>query len=75
MATRTATRIVDCDSHIVPRVDLDSLRGLLPDGLTEQARDMYAPGSPALGRASLFARVRRQARRSDASRSATPKSG
>ena len=26
MATRTATRIVDCDSHIVPRVDLDSLR-------------------------------------------------
>ena len=42
MATRTATRIVDCDSHIVPRVDLDSLRDLLPDGLTAQARDMYA---------------------------------
>lgn len=37
-----ATRIVDCDSHIVPRVDLDSLRDLLPEGLTPQARDMYA---------------------------------
>jgi predicted TIM-barrel fold metal-dependent hydrolase len=39
---RIATTIVDCDSHIVPRVNLDSLRDLLPDGLTEQARDMYA---------------------------------
>jgi predicted TIM-barrel fold metal-dependent hydrolase len=40
--SRIATKIVDCDSHIVPRVDLDSLGDLLPQGLTAQARDMYA---------------------------------
>ncbi len=40
--TRIATKIVDCDSHFVPRVDLDSLKDLLPDGLSPQARDMYA---------------------------------
>lgn len=40
--TQIATKIVDCDSHIVPRVDLDSLSDLLPEGLTRQARDMYA---------------------------------
>ena len=42
MATRIATQVVDCDSHIVPRVDLDSLKDLLPDGLSPAARDMYA---------------------------------
>lgn len=40
--TQIGTKIVDCDSHIVPRIDLDSLRDLLPPGLTEQQRDMYA---------------------------------
>ena len=42
MATKIATQIVDCDSHIVPRVDMDSFESLMPDGLTAQARDMYA---------------------------------
>ena len=42
MATQNATKIVDCDSHIVPRVDLDSFKDLLPEGLTPQARDVYA---------------------------------
>jgi len=42
MVPGLSTPIVDCDSHIVPRVDLDSLKELLPDGLTTQARDMYA---------------------------------
>jgi aminocarboxymuconate-semialdehyde decarboxylase len=41
-AVGIATKIVDCDSHFVPRIDLDSLKDLLPDGLTPQARDMYA---------------------------------
>lgn len=40
--SQIATKIVDCDSHIVPRVDLDSIKDLLPAGLTPQARDMYA---------------------------------
>lgn len=39
--SRIATTIVDCDSHIVPRVDLDSLKDLLPEGLSLEARDMY----------------------------------
>ncbi|MEA2639741.1 MAG: hypothetical protein QOF51_1135 [Chloroflexota bacterium] len=42
MAVKLATKIVDCDSHIVPRVDLESLKNLLPAGLSPQARDMYA---------------------------------
>lgn len=42
MIASIATKIVDCDSHIVPRVDLESLKALLPAGLTEQARNMYA---------------------------------
>ena len=41
-AVGIATKIVDCDSHFVPRIDLNSLKDLLPDGLTSQARDMYA---------------------------------
>src|SRR5437870_2410790 len=42
MALGIATKIVDCDSHFVPRVDLDSFKDLLPADLTPQARDMYA---------------------------------
>jgi len=30
MAVSIATKIVDCDSHFVPRVDLESLEDLLP---------------------------------------------
>lgn len=40
--SQIATRIVDCDSHIIPRIDLGSLEDLLPAGLTRQARDLYA---------------------------------
>lgn len=41
MATQVATQIVDCDSHFLPRVEPESLRTLLPEGLTPAQQDMY----------------------------------
>lgn len=39
--SRVATTIVDCDSHIVPVIDTDSIIDLLPTNVSRSARTMY----------------------------------